>query len=90
MKIITTESGSVYEWDEDNIRFRRLGIKEDRKLKHADVVWHNAYPTSPPVVGLPIVWAYTDPETTGSLLAAGADARIRMTTLVVTVEEQDG
>lgn len=86
MKRITTESGSVYEYDDINKRFRRESIDGDRDLKHADGIWHDAEIVVLRV-GAPMYFQYTDPENTGSLLEDGTDLRIRRTTYVVSIEE---
>lgn len=88
MKRITTESGSVYLYDELRRRFRRESLVPVVDGKHADGVWHDAYPVNGLIVGAGIVWLYDDPETTGSILAAGAEARIRYTTPVVSIVEE--
>lgn len=87
MKRVTTESGSTYLYDEVNGRFKRESKEGDYGLKHADNIWHEATPINPIQEGESILWSYTAPETTGSILAAGADARIRYTTPVVSIEE---
>lgn len=87
MKRITTESGSEYLYDDINLRFLRESVVGDRGLKNADGVWHDAFPVETIEVGKPVLWRYLNPESTGSLLAAGAEARIRQTTRVVSVVE---
>ena len=88
MKRITTESGSVYLYDELRRRFKRESKEGDYSLKHADNIWHNAYPVNGLTVGSGIIWLYDDPETTGSILADGAVGRVRYTTPVVSVVEE--
>jgi hypothetical protein len=89
---VTTESGAVYEFTKDKRKFRRLKNKLERDPNaevpranlRQDGKWLELFTEARPVVGLPMilnVFPLDPPQ------IPGAQVTVRMTSVVVGVEE---